>query len=338
LKNHQLILDLCTLNNINYICVDLDDNSILTTLPTLKNALTKRYKLIILKTRDYNYIVVKKEKLYFFGPFEKDNILVYDNSKLLYFMICENTFSKKEIPTIFQDISLNSLFISNSPNKINNTEINIIDFLEESVKTGDIEAIKLYIKIMFISLFAKESKIDSFRLQKNLIIYIFSYIFSTIDDNNIDPDFNIFLTSIITSEFEFCENSSQLLLKAYQLIDKISDSFNFTIKKSNQKIREARFYIDNNLEKKLTLEKVAREMGISAKYLSTLFFEVTNTTFKEYVNRQRIDKARNLLAYSNKSISEISRQVGIKSPNNFISFFKRYTSKTPNTFREQIKL
>ena len=142
-----------------------------------------------------------------------------------------------------------------------------MEFLEESIKTGDIETLKLFIKIMFISLGKENSDIDSFRLQKNLIIYIFSYIFNTLEKNKIDPDFNSFLTSIITSEFEFCDNSSQLLFKTYKLIDKINDSFNFTNKKSTQKIREAKYYINNNLEKKLTLEKVATEMGISAKYL-----------------------------------------------------------------------
>lgn len=334
--NYQLIEDLCTLNNIGFKMLNDENTLKFSNCENILNFIKKRKNIFIIEDKDYNHIIIKKDKLFIFGPFEKDNLLIYENAKLLFFLFFNKIYNKN-IDKVAANISCDLSDLIDCKRVIKPIEINLIDFIEESIKTGDIEALKLYIKIMFISLIIREKDISSFRLQKNLVIYIFSYIFSTIDKNNIDPDFNVFLTTIITSEFEFCENSSQLLFKTYQLIDKISDSFNFTIQKSNQKIREAKFYINNNLEKKLTLDKVAKQMGISAKYLSTLFFEVTNTTFKEYVNRQRIDKARNLLSYSNKSISEISKAVGIKSPNNFISFFKRYTSKTPNSFREESK-
>jgi YesN/AraC family two-component response regulator len=337
MQNIQLVNDLSTLANISFVELKIDSTFTKDILSKDITVLQKRNKIIILSTLDYNYLVLKKETYYICGPFEKDNLIILDYAKLLYFTIFNKTYKKNEIKTLTLDVIIeDTLFLKGKTVK-DSVEINIIDFLEESVKTADIESIKSYIKIMLNSLVTNKDGLDSFRLQKNLIIYIFSYIFSTIDNNNIDPDFNIFLTSIITSEFEFCDNSSQLLFKVYQLIDKISDSFDFSSKKSNNKIREAQYYINNNLEKKLTLDKVAKEMGISAKFLSSLFVEVTNTTFKEYVNRQRIDKARNLLAYSTTSISEISNQIGITSPNNFISFFKKYTQTTPNNFREQLK-
>ncbi|NCD05487.1 MAG: AraC family transcriptional regulator [Spirochaetia bacterium] len=338
MQNTQLITDLCIINNINYIIIDNSTNIPLSNCDSkLLDCLELKKSLFKIISNDYQYIIIKNDKKYILGPFEKDTILINDCAKLFYYLINRKTYTKKTIETLHENINIIFNEINIQREKTISFDINIMEFLEESIKTGDIETLKLFIKIMFVSLGKLNTEIDSFRLQKNLIIYIFSYIFNTLEKNKIDPDFNNFLTSIITSEFEFCDNSSQLLFKTYQLIDKINDSFNFTNKKSTQKIREAKYYINNNLEKKLTLEKVAKEMGISAKYLSTLFFEISNTTFKEYVNRQRIDKARNLLSYSDKSISEISVLVGIKSPNNFISFFKKYTHTTPNSFREQIE-
>ncbi|MGD1820115.1 MAG: helix-turn-helix transcriptional regulator [Pleomorphochaeta sp.] len=334
MQNNQLIYDLCTINKIKFLTFNSNSSNELT---HLNEKLSNRKKIGLISDNEYKYIIIKKDKLFIFGPFEKENLLIIDNAKLFYFILFNKPYNKKDFTEINLNIYLEKHLIEIKDTTSLPYEINIIDFFEECIKNGDIEAAKLYIKIMFKSIYNRESNIEDFRLQKNLVIYIFSFIFSTIENNNIDPDFNVFLTSIITSEFEFCDNSSQLLLKTYQLLDKISDSFDFNSIKNNQKIREAKYYINNNLEKKLTLEKVANEMGISAKYLSTLFFEVTNTTFKEYVNRQRIDKAKNLLSYSNKSLSEISNQIGINSPNNFISFFKKYTQSTPNSFREQLK-
>ena len=337
MQNFQLIDDLCLINNIKYKSFNVEDNFIKNNFQNIIDKL--KNKIIILTTLDYSYILIKKEKITFFGPFEKNNLIIYDNAKLIYFLIFKKTYTKKKIESFNYNYNLNIIKPKASiKNKKNFKDLNIFNILEDSVKNGDIESTKIYIKVLFQSLNSFSKNIELIRLQKNLVIYIFTYIFSTIDNNNIDPDFNIFLTSIITSEFEFCDNSSQLLFKTYQLLDKISDSFDFTSIKNYQNIKEAKYFINNHLEKKLTLEKVANEMGISAKYLSTLFFEVTNTTFKEYVNRQRIDKAKNLLTYSTKSLNEISNEIGIKSPNNFISFFKKYTFFTPNQYREEIKM
>lgn len=334
MQRDQLINNLCTLNNIKCSVYKKNKNKRDSIASSLK-LLTKNNPLLIIDAIKSKYILLKKDEVYIFGPFKKYDLSVIDNAKLLFFLFTGTPYNKDTVKIVSENVE--SIEIEGKERIAKAEHINVSYFLEESVKTGDIESIKLYIKVMFISLAAKDSDTRDFRLQKNLIIYIFSYIFNLIDDNNIDPDFNIFLTTIITSEFEFCENSSQLLFKTYQLIDKISDSFDFTSKKTDQRIKEAKFFITNNLDKKLTLERVALEMGISAKYLSNLFFEVTNTTFKEYVNMQRIAKAINLLAYSEKTLSDISKEVGIKSTNNFISFFKKYTSTTPTTYREGIK-
>lgn len=334
MQNIQAINDLCIINNISHKTYSLDDTYINNNITPIIDLFKKRKKLLILETIDYLYIVIKIKEFNLFGPFEKDNLIIYDNAKLLYCLLFNKPFNQKNIEMKKINFNLENINFKDKMKKVDLKKINIMNFLEDSIKNGDIESTKIYVKILFQSLIS-ENNFELFRLQKNLVIYIFCYIFNSIDNNNIDPDFNIFLTSIITSEFEFCDNSSQLLFKTNQLLDKINDSFEFTSIKNNQNIKEAKYFINNNLEKKLTLEKVANEMGISAKYLSTLFFEITNTTFKEYVNRQRIDKAKNLLLYSEKSISEISKEIGIKSPNNFISFFKKYTSSTPNNYREQ---
>lgn len=337
MQNIQLINDLCLINKIYLKEFELNDKYLNDNFAPIISTINSRKKIFTLNTAEDSYIIIKKENIIIIGPFEKDNIIIFDNAKLFYYLFFNTSFTKKSIFSLDVNTSFNNALLKENKKNKQRVNVNIINFLEDSVKTGNIEATKIYIKILLNSLIEEKYGIERLRMQKNLVVYIFCYIFSSIENNNIDPDFNIFLTSIITSEFEFCENSSQLLFKTNQLLDKISDSFDFTRLKSNQKIKEAKYYINNNLEKKLTLEKVAKEMSISAKYLSSLFFEVTNSTFKEYVNTQRIDKAKNLLAYSEKNISEISNQIGIKSPNNFISFFKKYTFLTPTNYRDKIK-
>ncbi len=326
---NNLINDLCLIKNIRINKYQKSNPNI-----NINEEIIKR-KISIIETPFDNYISIVKENLYIIGPFMKEDFTIEDTAMLFYLLYFKSQFTKK----IIKRYRINYTLIIN--NDISKNDITTFDkndlliFLKDSILDGNIEVSKICIKLLLDTLKEEKTDVDILRLEKNLIIYIFSYIINIIENNNVDPDFNIFLTSIITSEFEYCENSSQLLFKTYQLIDKISDSFDFTSIKSQSKIKEAKYFITNNLEKKLTLEKVASEMGISAKYLSTLFFEITNTTFKEFLIKQRIEKAKNLLSFTNLSIDEVSRQIGINSSNNFISFFKKYTNSTPNNYREQ---
>lgn len=329
MQSYNLINDLCLLNNIQII--KLSKNN---TIFNLSDEVYQ-YKLSILETKNKNYIFIKRDYLYIIGPFDKEDLTIEENAKLFYSLFFDKSYSKRNIKRIKKDYIFNNKILSQKQNNSLIDKNDLMIFLEDSIISGNIEVSKICIKLLLDALSNENTNKNILRLQKNLIVYLFSYIINIIENNNVDPDFNIFLTSIITSEFEYCENSSQLLLKTYQLIDKISDSFDFTSLKSQSKIKEVKYFITNNLEKKLTLEKVAKEMSISAKYLSSLFFEITNITFKEFVIKQRIEKAKNLLTYTNLPIEDISKQIGINSSNNFISFFKKYTNSTPTSFREQ---
>jgi AraC family transcriptional regulator of arabinose operon len=53
----------------------------------------------------------------------------------------------------------------------------------------------------------------------------------------------------------------------------------------------------------------------------------------EFVERQRIERARQLLVMTSLSVKEIGRGVGFESPFYFSLRFKRHTGKSPRSFR-----
>jgi len=329
MKSNNLINDLCLIKNIQIYKFHKSNPKI-----NLDEEILKK-RVSIIETPINAFISIIQDNLYLIGPFDKNDSTIEDTAILFYLFYFKAKYNKKAIKRIEINFTIDSKKEISRNKRTTFDKNDLLVFLKDSILSGNIEVSKICIKLLLDTLKDEKTDVNILRLQKNLIVYIFSYIINIIENNNVDPDFNIFLTSIITSEFEYCENSSQLLFKTFQLIDKISDSFDFTSIKSQSKIKEAKYFITNNLEKKLTLEKVANEMGISSKYLSSLFFEITNTTFKEFVIKQRIEKAKNLLTFTSLSIDEISKQIGINSSNNFISFFKKYTNSTPNNYRDQ---
>lgn len=102
-------------------------------------------------------------------------------------------------------------------------------------------------------------------------------------------------------------------------------------------IQKAIHYIDEHLDKQLSLKEVAQHVHLNPSYFSVLFKDQTNLTFSEYVTRSRLQKAKNLLLTSQLSISEIAEIVGYTTAKYFIKLFKSYEAMTPSQFRKQSK-
>ncbi len=87
----------------------------------------------------------------------------------------------------------------------------------------------------------------------------------------------------------------------------------------------------------LSLKMIADEMDISYKYLSDVFKKETGKNFLEYVHDIRNKKAKELLATTEASITDIGEQVGYLSSNTFIKTFKKLNGITPGEFRKNYR-
>ena len=69
--------------------------------------------------------------------------------------------------------------------------------------------------------------------------------------------------------------------------------------------------------------------------LSRLFSETEGITIEQYVIRQKIEKAKELLAYNQMNLSEIAFRLGYSSVAHLSSRFKKVTGLTPSEFKSQ---
>ncbi|MCW8329213.1 AraC family transcriptional regulator [Photobacterium sp. SDRW27] len=92
-------------------------------------------------------------------------------------------------------------------------------------------------------------------------------------------------------------------------------------------------FIDQHYSESLTREMLAEQFYISPNYLSHIFQQQGNTSFKEYVCEQRLEKAQTLLREGNSRIKQISEQCGFADSNYFCRLFKQKLGLTPSQFR-----
>ena len=93
-------------------------------------------------------------------------------------------------------------------------------------------------------------------------------------------------------------------------------------------------YIKNNLDKDLSLAKVASVCNISPSYFSRLFSKEKLGTYAEYINRLKIEQAKNLLVCTDMSIKEISSSLNYKDCSYFIKVFKTFTQTTQLKYKK----
>ena len=107
--------------------------------------------------------------------------------------------------------------------------------------------------------------------------------------------------------------------------------------KMDLRVKRALKFIEENLDKDLTLKKLAKQFNLNYSYLCELFKREIGMSFSEYLTKIKIKRAKKLLKDKSLLIKEISYEVGYKYPANFSRDFKRITKLWPEEYREIIK-
>ena len=99
------------------------------------------------------------------------------------------------------------------------------------------------------------------------------------------------------------------------------------------RLRRVTEYIRQNLDKDLPLAKLATLVSMSPYHFARLFKCSTGMPPHRFVVRQRIARARAVLATEELSIAQISRMVGFRTPSHFTTVFRRVLGITPGAYR-----
>lgn len=95
-------------------------------------------------------------------------------------------------------------------------------------------------------------------------------------------------------------------------------------------------YIESNYDKPLTLDMGANIMHLSKSRFCNYFKELTGVTFVRYINRIRIQAAKNMLRTTNLNITEIAFKCGFGNMRTFNHDFKNMTGVNPTEYRNTI--
>jgi two-component system response regulator YesN len=99
-------------------------------------------------------------------------------------------------------------------------------------------------------------------------------------------------------------------------------------------IKPAIDYIKRNYREPITLNDVAKAAHLSVSRLSHVFKEQTGLTIVDYLTKERIEYAKELLISTNKNCTEICFDSGYNNQSYFTRTFKEVVGTTPRNFRD----
>lgn len=137
---------------------------------------------------------------------------------------------------------------------------------------------------------------------------------------------NIFTPTIITS-------------RAFEMIYIVCESLGARMGELAVSYQDTRFilaksFIEQNKNRLLSCEDVARECGLSVKQLGRIFRKNCELSVFDYIVTVKTEYAKTLLLGGEESIKEITYMLGFKNEGSFTSFFKRHCGISPCEFRK----
>lgn len=100
-------------------------------------------------------------------------------------------------------------------------------------------------------------------------------------------------------------------------------------------IEQICYYLKNNFQQKLTLEIIAENCHGSAFNLQRTFKKIVGLSPLNYLNKIRLEHAKDLLISTDQSIKSIALNCGFNNDTYFSTLFKRNFQMTPTTFRNK---
>ncbi|MDP4133755.1 MAG: AraC family transcriptional regulator [Bacillota bacterium] len=149
----------------------------------------------------------------------------------------------------------------------------------------------------------------------------------------------------IESEYTNKDNFSKKLINNY-----INEMMMFFVRASKMEdaqyignetdevIGNAAKYICMNYGKDISLEEVARAVGMSKTYFSKIFKTKTGSGFSDYLTSVRVTEASKLIVNTDLSITEVAVRCGFNDSSYFSSVFKSLKGITPYKYRKSVKL
>jgi len=101
-------------------------------------------------------------------------------------------------------------------------------------------------------------------------------------------------------------------------------------------LRKVEDHVAAHLAEEVSIEALAKLVELSSSHFAHVFKESTGMTPLQFITRQRITRAQQLIRETSRSLIDIGLEVGYTSPSHFAHVFRRVVGVRPTEFRSSL--
>ncbi|MBB6453659.1 two-component system response regulator YesN [Salirhabdus euzebyi] len=129
----------------------------------------------------------------------------------------------------------------------------------------------------------------------------------------------------------------QLRAETKHLLERIQEAFyDYNDKLEADTIQKIKQYIIQHAHEDISLDAIGKEVGFSPIYISKIFKEQLGVNYIHFLTECRIEEAKKLMKDPEKSLKEITFEVGYHDPNYFSKVFKKMCNLSPSEYRKKL--
>ena len=133
---------------------------------------------------------------------------------------------------------------------------------------------------------------------------------------------------------KICRIQSLMVQFFYELCRLIDNEH---VSKVDENVLAVKEYIDSHAAENLSVSAMADMAYLSLSQFKRKFQEISFHSPHDYIVRQKIELAKEILTYTFMPITEVSYAVGMSSSQLFAKNFKKYTGQTPTEYRRSMR-
>jgi len=139
--------------------------------------------------------------------------------------------------------------------------------------------------------------------------------------------------SDIEAEQQMQKNNDNATVSSaiFRSVEKAPDGTGFN--SQSRLVNMIKGYVKQNISGNLSLIRISNYFNYNSAYVSRIFKKLTGVNLSTYIMHIRIEKAKELLSYTNDSIKSIAEKTGFHTPHYFSRVFKEATGVSPKEYK-----